>query len=170
MKVRIRFCYFWHFLCKERGLCFSTHFPQEEWVRPIFDGRCPTRVRKSITVIFLRVFFCFGQRTVSNRKYCRLSLELALTTDCTNLWNDQRSHQLVSFHDSGFKFWDLNNLTYWKHSEMQIQIHPIVQVCDVCDEIWDVISLSHSMTQVFWEHHYKMQNNGSDSAFQSQKN
>ena len=22
MKVRIRFCYFWHFLCKECGLCF----------------------------------------------------------------------------------------------------------------------------------------------------
>ena len=34
-----------------------------------------------------------------------------------------------------------------------MQIHPIVQVCDVrmyvCDEILDVISLSHSMTQVF---------------------
>ena len=102
--VRVISFYFWHFfLRKECGLCFSTHFPQEEWVRPIFDGRCPACVRKSITVIFLRVFFCFGQRTVSNRKYCRLSLELALTTDCTNLWNDQRSHQLVPLHDSGFK-------------------------------------------------------------------
>ena len=44
-------------------------------------------------------------------------------------------------------FWDLNNMTYWKHSE--ILIHLIVQVCDVSDEFSSACPIP--CRGLFWE-------------------